>query len=161
MADNRQVRDGNDVLFTGATRELSDTAHAPKVVLTDGSTSPTPISPAKAGQLPAALTAAGNLKVAIQEAPARASTATASSVVQNATSVAILAADPARLGATVYNDAPLPLLLLLGAGSASATAFTLKMAADSYYEIPFGYVGAITGIWTGAGSGAARCTSLT
>lgn len=160
MADNKQVRDGNDVLFTGATKELSDTAHAPKVVLTDGSTSPTPISPAKAGQLPAALTAAGNLKVAIQEAPAKASSATLTAVAQSANSVAILAADPARLGATIFNDATLPLLLLLGSGQASATSFTLKMAADSYYEIPFGYVGAVAGIWTGAGAGAARCTSL-
>ena len=79
---------------------------------------------------------------------------------QSANSVAILAADPARLGATIYNDATLPLLLLLGSGAASATAFTIKMVADSYYEVPFGYVGAITGIWTGAGAGAARCTSV-
>jgi hypothetical protein len=161
MADNRQVRDGNDVLFTGATDELSDGAHAPKIALTDGSGSPNVISPATKQQLPAALSASGNLKVAVAETIAKPATAAASNVAQATTSVSLLANNPARLGATIYNDAAAPLLLLLGNGPASTLAFTLEMAADSYYEVPFSYTGPIVGIWTAAGAGAARCTSLT
>lgn len=160
MADNRVVRDGNDVLFSGATKELSDTSHAPKIALTDGSGSTVPISPAKAEQLPAALTPGGALKVSITEPAAKPATATSTNVAQNAASVSLLANAPTRMGATIHNDAAAPLLLKLGS-AASLTSFTVKMAADSYYEVPFQYTGPIVGIWTAAGAGAARITSLT
>lgn len=159
MADNRQVRDGNDVLFTGATKEQSDGAHAPKIALTDGTGSPAAISPVIKAQLPASLTTAGNLRVALQET-AGAQTPLVTAIAQNASVATLLSANSARLGATIYNDATASLLVLLGS-PASAINFTLKMAPDSYYEVPFNYLGIITGIWTAAGAGAARCTSLT
>lgn len=67
----------------------------------------------------------------------------------------ILAANAARMGASVYNDSTAVLTLLVGAGTQSATVFTLKMAANSHYEVPFRYTGIITGSWASA-TGSAR-----
>ena len=44
--------------------------------------------------------------------------------------------------------------------TASATSYTVKMVADAYYEVPFGYTGRIDGIWASA-NGNARVTEMT
>lgn len=76
-----------------------------------------------------------------------------------AISTTLLSANAARTGATVHNDSTVALYLKLGA-TASTTSFTVKMAADSYYEVPYGYTGVIDGIWASDASGAARITEL-
>lgn len=86
-------------------------------------------------------------------------TGTASNVASSATNVTILAANTLRLGATIWNDSTAVLYLKLGA-TASATSCTVKLIADAYYEVPFGYYGIIDGIWSAA-NGAARVTELT
>ena len=81
----------------------------------------------------------------------------------NVASQTILAEDGQRQGATVYNNTASVLYLLLGDNSgagASSTVFTLAMAAQSYYEVPFEYLGIITGIWAAAGAGTANVTSI-
>lgn len=90
----------------------------------------------------------------------RSSTATSTNVSDTASSTTILASNANRLGATVYNDSTAVLYLKLGA-TASITSFTAKMAADSYYEVPFNYTGIIDGIWASDASGAARIVELT
>lgn len=90
----------------------------------------------------------------------RPTTATTTSVNDTATSTTLLAANANRLGATIHNDSTAALYVKLGT-TASATDFTVKMAADSYYEVPFGYTGRIDGIWASDASGAARITELT
>lgn len=89
----------------------------------------------------------------------RSATATTSSVADSATSVSLLAANTARVGATVYNDSTEALYLKLGA-TASLTDFTVKLVAGAYYEAPYGYVGAIDGIWAANASGSARITEV-
>lgn len=86
------------------------------------------------------------------------STGTQTSVAASLTSVSLLAANALRLGATVYNDGSDNLYVALGA-TASATAFVVKIAAGGYYEVPFGYIGAISGIWDVA-TGSARICEL-
>lgn len=88
------------------------------------------------------------------------STGTETNVASSATSVTVLASNASRLGATVYNDSTQILYLLLGSGTASNSNYTLQMAAGSYYEVPFGYTGQLTGIWASA-NGNARVTELT
>lgn len=90
----------------------------------------------------------------------RAATATTTSVSDTALSTTLLAANANRLGATVYNDSTVDLYLKLGA-TASLTSFTVKMAADGYYEVPFNYTGIIDGIWASDAIGAARIVELT
>jgi hypothetical protein len=81
------------------------------------------------------------------------------SVAGSATNVTVLVANTARRGATVYNDSSALLYLKLGA-TASVTSFTVKMVAEAYYEVPFGYTGIIDGIWASA-TGSARITEIT
>lgn len=77
------------------------------------------------------------------------------------TSAATLkAANTGRKGLTVYNDSSDTLYVLLGAGTVSTTVFTVQMASETYYEVPFGFAGVVTGIWSGT-NGAARVTEIT
>lgn len=72
------------------------------------------------------------------------------SVTSSATSVLVLNGNAQRKGAAVMNDSTQILYLKLSPGTASTTSYTVKMAAASYYELPYGYVGEINGIWVSA-----------
>lgn len=89
----------------------------------------------------------------------RCDTPTQSSVAGSASSASLLAANTSRLGATIFNDSVSPLYLKLGT-TASTSSFTVKINPGGYYEVPFGYSGAIDGIWDTA-TGNARITELT
>lgn len=87
-------------------------------------------------------------------------TGTTSSANDSATSATILAANTARLGATVFNDSSEILYIKCGA-TASATDYTVKVLPGGYWEAPYGYSGRLDGIWAVDGSGAARVTEFT
>lgn len=87
------------------------------------------------------------------------SAAASTSVASSSTVVNLLAANTARKGATIYNESTAVLYVKFGA-AASATSYTVQVAANAYYEIPFGYTGLITGLWATA-NGNARVTELT
>lgn len=101
-------------------------------------------------------TAAASTSVVMARAP----TGTVTSVADAATSGTVLVANTARLGATLFNDSTVRALVKLGA-TASATSFTVAMAAQDYYEVPFGYTGVIDAIWDSNASGSMRVTELT
>lgn len=86
-------------------------------------------------------------------------TGTTSNVAGSASSVTLLTANTARIGATIFNDSTEDLLVKFGA-TASSTSFTVKLAQDDYYEVPANYIGIIDGIW-GAATGSARITEIT
>ena len=90
----------------------------------------------------------------------KAATATLSNIDGSTTSGTLLAANVARLGATILNDSTAVLYVKFGTTAASATSFTAKLFQDDYYEVPYGYTGMITGIWASA-TGAARVTEVT
>ena len=99
--------------------------------------------------------------VSVTATPVASATATQSSVADSATSVTILAANSARLGSSVANDSTVTLYLRLSATAATTTAYTVALVANAYYEVPFRYTGAITGIWASdPGTGAARVTEF-
>jgi len=89
-----------------------------------------------------------------------ASTSSVSSVAGATSSTPILASNAARLGATIYNDSTAICYLLLNSGTASTTNYTVQLAAGAYYEVPFGYTGAIKAIWASA-TGNARVAEFT
>jgi hypothetical protein len=91
--------------------------------------------------------------------PRQAGTATLSNVGASVTSVTLLAANVARIGATVYNDSSALLYIKFGT-TASVTSFTVRVASQGYYEVPFGYTGRIDGIWASA-NGSARVSEMT
>ncbi len=70
------------------------------------------------------------------------------SVASSPTSVSILAANPKRRGASICNTSTAILYLKLGGGTAFInTLYTVQMAFNIYFEVFFGYIGAISGIW--------------
>lgn len=88
-----------------------------------------------------------------------ADSATTSNVNSSATSVTLLAANPGRVSAYVFNDSTQVLYLKFGA-TASSTSYTVQIAAGGYYEFPMPiYTGIVDGIWASA-NGAARITEL-
>jgi len=91
--------------------------------------------------------------------PRQAGTATLSNVGASVTSVTLLAANVARIGATVYNDSTALLYVKFGT-TASTSSFTVRVASQGYYEVPFGYTGRIDGIWASA-NGSARVSEMT
>lgn len=74
---------------------------------------------------------------------------TPTTVASMATSVTILAANSNRKGATIWNDSTSNLFIEFGA-TATTSAFTAKLFAGGYYEVPFHYIGVISGIWSSA-----------
>lgn len=87
-------------------------------------------------------------------------TGTQSIVASSATDVTVLASNAARRGGAVFNDSTQILFLLLSNTTSSATVYTVQLASNGYYEIPFGYTGVLRGIWASA-NGNARVTELT
>lgn len=90
-----------------------------------------------------------------------AATATTSvtSVLASVTAVTLVAASTARLGLTFYNDSTSIMYIVLSATAASATFHTYQVPGGGYYEIPFGYQGAVGAIWAAAG-GSVRITDM-
>lgn len=89
----------------------------------------------------------------ITATPPTTSTATATRVATSIVSVTIRAAAPASLGGTVWNGATTNLYLRLGTPAIitpGSERFSVKLVPGAYYEIPFGWIGVITGIWDGA-----------
>ena len=76
------------------------------------------------------------------------------------TNVTLLAVNTARLGASIHNDSRSRLYLKLGA-TATTASFTIRMAPEAHYEIPFSYTGIIDGIWAPLSSSFARVTEFT
>ena len=80
------------------------------------------------------------------------------SVAASASTTTLLAANANRIGASIHNDSGVDLYLACAAG-ASVTAFTVKLASQGYFEVPYGYTGIITGVWASA-TGNARITEF-
>jgi hypothetical protein len=90
---------------------------------------------------------------------------TTASVADQATVATLLAANAARVGASVYNDSSSNLYLKAGA-TATTTDFTVLLLGNGsgvggYWEAPYGYTGIITGIWASDSTGSARTTEYT
>jgi hypothetical protein len=70
----------------------------------------------------------------------------------------IATASTGRLGCTIFNSGPGNLHVMLGTATASTSAFTVRLSAGDYYEVPFNYTGLIGGIFATAGT--AEVTTL-
>ncbi len=91
------------------------------------------------------------------------STATLTAVASATAATPLLAANTARKGASIYNtDGNALYILLAAAGTPSATnANYVIPATTGYWEVPFGYTGAIRGAWAVDGTGSAYVTEFT
>jgi hypothetical protein len=57
-----------------------------------------------------------------------------------------------RIGCTIFNSGPGNLHVTLGTATTSTSAFTIRLSAGDYYEVPFRYTGLIGGIFATAGT---------
>jgi len=85
-------------------------------------------------------------------------TSSISSTASSLSSQTLRAANSSRKGLSIFNDSTAILYVKLGA-TASNSSFTIKMAAGSYYELPFNYTGIIDGVWAAA-NGSAYVTEI-
>ena len=76
------------------------------------------------------------------KSPSTISTETLSSNV----SVILIPEKPERIGAIVWNKSTSDLYIDFDE-TVTLTSFSVKLAPDGYYELPFNYTGAISGIW--------------
>ena len=89
----------------------------------------------------------------------RPATSVLTTVASSASTVVLKAANTARLGLMIFNDST-AVLYLAFAATATTSAFTVKIGADGYYELPGPvYTGAVSGIWASA-NGNARVTEV-
>jgi len=70
----------------------------------------------------------------------------------------IATASTGRLGCTIFNSGPGTLHVTLGTATTSTSAFSVRLSAGDYYEVPFNYTGLIGGIFATAGT--AEVTTL-
>lgn len=80
-------------------------------------------------------------------------TAASTTVASSVASVAILVANTARKGATVWNASTATLYLDLDA-TATAADYAARLDPGGYYEVPYGFTGALSGIWSAANGSA-------
>lgn len=85
--------------------------------------------------------------------PPTSATATPTTVPSAIASTPILVANAARKGATVWNDSTATLYLDLDA-EVSLINYAAKLGPGDYYEVPFGFTGALAGIWSAANGNA-------
>jgi hypothetical protein len=79
--------------------------------------------------------------------PLTSASVNASSVAAEDEPVVILAANSNRKGASIINASTATLYIELGA-SVSSTDYVVDLHQGDYYEVPFGYVGLIMGVWS-------------
>lgn len=84
---------------------------------------------------------------------ARSNSANSTTVASATTSATILAANTSRQGATIWNNSNAALFLDFDA-AASVTDHALKVDPGGYVEVPFGFTGPISGIWSSANGSA-------
>lgn len=73
--------------------------------------------------------------------------------------ITLLGANASRMGAAFYVEGGQPLFLKLGS-SAGTLDYTLQVVPGGYYEVPFSYIGSVSGIWQTTG-GTVRITEVT
>lgn len=116
-----------------------------------------------APQLPTTLISSDSMTiagvVAVQEE--RADTAATTSIAAAAADTQLLAANAARLSASVFNQTATGILYLKYGAGASATSFKVAIQPGGYFELPEpGYTGAVNGFWSVA-DGFARISEET
>ncbi|MDE2098062.1 MAG: hypothetical protein KGL39_12485 [Patescibacteria group bacterium] len=146
---------GTWTVATNADAAIAAGAAPPKALVAGGvynSSAPAPTT----GQTLALQTDASG-RLLHRNSPA--ATGTQTSVASSGSDGTILAANAARIGATIYNDSTQILYLLLASGTSSNTNYSVQLVASAYYEVPAFYTGVIKGLWASA-NGNARVTEF-
>lgn len=87
-------------------------------------------------------------------------TAVRTTIANTTTPTTLLALNSLRKGATIYNTSNRLLYIGFGATTVTTADFTVQISSGGYYEIPYGFTGRISGVWSATGSGGAVVTEL-
>lgn len=154
--------DGTIRIPAGTITSVTDVANLSKGTITSvesGSIAVTSIPQVSVGTLPN-LPGGSVVVTTGTVTPAPSTTPTVASVQGTNVTSALLAANTARKGATIYNDSTAVLYTRLGTAAVSSGTYTLQIHPQAYYEVPYAYTGAIQGIWA-ANNGSAFVTEIT
>lgn len=77
----------------------------------------------------------------------------------SASAIQLLAANPQRLGATLYNDTDTDMYVALG-NTLTTSSYSVKVGVTQYYEVPSGYTGILYAIWDTGPEGYAQVTEI-
>lgn len=89
-----------------------------------------------------------------------AGSATWASIARATSSQVLLEANDARRGGYIHNTDTSPLLIDLSGGAATSTRYSTSILTGETFVLPCGFTGAVTGVWTGIGTGAAKVTEV-
>lgn len=92
---------------------------------------------------------AGGTGVPVQ--PVRPASNFGTRIAGTAGNLILLDANPNRIGAAFFHEAGGGALYLKLGSSSGTFDYTLQIPPNSYYEVPFGYSGTVSGIWALAG----------
>lgn len=114
------------------------------------SSHPIPINTNANGQ--STMSASAPVTLASNQTPLVMSTPTVTQVASSITSGALSASNGSRKGWMIFNDSTAILYLLYGSGTASSTNYSVKIPAQSLFEMPTNpvYTGALSGVWASA-----------
>ncbi|MBE9193256.1 hypothetical protein IQ230_23500 [Gloeocapsopsis crepidinum LEGE 06123] len=115
----------------------------------DGSAANPFITYHKVVNLPASMATNEAVQAVKDRLPIVATNSNVTTVAATNSLTVLLAANQNRLGAAFYNLSPEKLYLKLG-DEVSDTSFSVLLNADDYYELPFRYIGIVTGVWVAA-----------
>jgi hypothetical protein len=82
-----------------------------------------------------------------------------SSVSVTTSNTSVIASNTSRKGLLIQNEGTATAYIVLG-GTATTTSYSVQIATGGYYELPFSYTGAVSGI-TSTGTAQLRVTELT
>lgn len=94
-----------------------------------------------------------NLSVLVSEGIASSSAARSTIAMTEATGITLLVANTSRKGATICNTSSSSIFIDFIPFGAAPIAFAVQLNIGAYYEVPFGYTGAIFGISTTGNTG--------
>lgn len=93
--------------------------------------------------------------------PAPTAAARTAHTVTNVAAVPLLAVDPLRKGAILWNDGPAALFVGFGTPDVTASDYSIQIASGAFYELKFPqYTGVATGILGVLGSQTVRVTEF-
>jgi hypothetical protein len=148
-------------MLTGAPGPLNNVLPLKFIAVSNGGTAATiSVAGCSAGD-----TARNNLQVSDGLYPWRkqrvaSQVSTLSNVASAAADTLLLAANPNRAAATIWNDSTATLFVNLGTTVSSATNYTAQVLTQAGYTVPATWTGMVRGIWASA-NGFARVTELT
>jgi hypothetical protein len=105
--------------------------------------------------VPLSVDTSGNLRVL----NAKASSSNITSVNATTSSTVILASNPNRITASIFNNSNKTMYLALAA-TATTSLYSIQIASGAYYELPAVYTGIISAVWASGANSAALITEL-